>query len=125
VRLGLQKGKDVVNDVPGDADQVVFTVPLRVKKNATTGRPNFLGPYAHGTPEERFIYLSWGERLGNEWDMFRRAKIHLKHLDWKSIEQSQETGRPLEVVLDMTDKRGEPICASVKADRIKWAEVMA
>jgi hypothetical protein len=92
VRLGLQKGQEVIEDVSADVESVSFTVPLRVEKNLKTGNPNFLGPFAQGKPEERFICLCWGERKGNDWDGFRRAKVHLKHLDWPVLEKSLETG---------------------------------
>jgi len=121
VRLGIQKGVDVVDDVPGDAPSVTFTVQLRVTKNLKTGKPNFLGRYAHGTPEERFLYLSWGERKGAAFHMFRRAKIHLNHLDWNVLEPAIKSGRPIEARLDMTDGKGGPLCASVRGDKITWA----
>jgi hypothetical protein len=121
VRLGIQNGNDVIEDVPGDAESVTFKVPLRVIKNLKTGKPNFLGRYTHGTPEERFLYLAWGERRGAIWQGFRRAKIHLNHLDWNTIDPAIKSGQPIEARLDMTDGKGGPLCASVRGDRIEWA----
>jgi hypothetical protein len=132
VRLGIQRGQEVIEDVLANARSVTFNCDMRVEKNAKTGKPNFLGPYAHGTPEERFIYLSWGEKRGEKrgekggekegqhWHMFRRAKVHLKHLDWKTVEKALSTGQPIEAVIKMTDKKGGPLCASVKDEYIKW-----
>ena len=114
VRLGIQRGKEVVEDVPADVQDVTFTVPLRVGSNAKDGRPNFLGAYAQGTPEERFVYLCWGERVGETWDVFRRVKIPLKQLDWEPLQQSWSSGAPIEITIDMTDKNGGPVCGSVK-----------
>lgn len=113
VRLGIQKGKDVVDDVPADTPQVSFTVPLRVEHSPETGKPNFLGPFAHGTPTERFIYLCCGERQGDEWDGFRRAKVHLKHLTWQQVEAAIQQEQPIVFSFDMTDAKGGPVCGSL------------
>lgn len=120
VRLGIQKGKEVIEDVLAEAEAVTFTCLLRVARDSDTGKPNFLGPYAQGTPQERFIYLCWGERKEGGWDGFGRAKIHLKEIDWSSVEQTIATGKPLEAVIKMTDKKGNPLCASVGQDNITW-----
>ncbi|ETX05256.1 MAG: hypothetical protein ETSY2_24070, partial [Candidatus Entotheonella gemina] len=80
VRLGLRHGNTVIDDEPGDSENAVFRFTLRIAPNKKNGQPNFLGPYAQGTPEQRFVYLCWGERRGDEWEGFRRAKIHLKQI---------------------------------------------
>jgi hypothetical protein len=120
VRLGVQRGRDVVDDVPGDVSDVTFTVPLRVTRNAKSGNPNFLGPFAQGTPDDRFIYLSWGERHNGAWDMFRRAKVKLNHLTWETVEQAMKQGESIEAVISMTDRSGGPLCASVREQYIAW-----
>lgn len=120
IKLGVQKGREVVDDVFADLKQVTFRVPLRVERNPQNGQPNFLGPYAHGTPDARFIYLSWGERKNGTWDGFRRAKIHLSQIGWETIEASCQTEKPIEADLEMTDEKGGPLCASVKNEKIKW-----
>ncbi|MBA3439917.1 MAG: hypothetical protein H0T92_08630 [Pyrinomonadaceae bacterium] len=123
VRLGVQKGDGVIDDVPADEKHVTFSVPLRVERNPKTLKPNFRGPFAHGTPDERFIYLSWGERHAGVWVMFRRAKIHLNHLDWKTVEYALVTGRPVEASVSMTDEKGGPLCGSIKGSNIHWKVV--
>jgi Family of unknown function (DUF5990) len=120
IKVGAQKGDTVVDDVFGDAKQASFDFELRVERNAKTGKPNFLGPYAHGKPTERFLYLCWGQRIGGAWHGFRRAKIHLSHLDWPTVETAIAASRPIEAVLKLTDKKGGPLCASVKGDQIGW-----
>lgn len=114
VRLGIQRGQDVIEDVLGDAESVTFTVPLRVAANAKDGPPNFLGPFAHGTPGARFLYLCWGERNGDDWDGFRRAKVRLMFLDWERLQRHWETGKPVEISLGMTDAKGGPVCGTLK-----------
>jgi hypothetical protein len=113
VRLGIQKGKEVIEDVPADRTQVTFTMPLRVERDSETGKPNFLGPFAQGTPQERFIYLCWGEKRGGNWDGFRRAKLHLKHLTWKQVEAALQQNQPIKFSFDMTDAKGGPACGSL------------
>lgn len=120
VRLGIQKGKDVIEDVLAEAEAIVFTCLLRVERNSETGKPNFLGPYAQGTPQARFIYLCWGERKEGIWHGFGRAKIHLNTIDWHAVEQSIATGNPVEAIIKMTDKKGRPLYASVGKDKIIW-----
>src|SRR4028119_702213 len=131
VRLGVQKGTDVVDDVPGDVASATFRISLRVSGKAPDGQPNFLGPYAHGTPDKRFLYLCWGERLGERegeaqggsWEGFRRAKVHLSLLSWEWILAALESGRALKAVVEMTDDRGGPMCGSVSKDKIQWQRV--
>ncbi len=120
VRLGVQKGKVVIEDRLADAEELVFTCLLRVERNIESGKPNFLGPCAQGTPTERFIYLCWGERITGLWDGFGRVKVHLKELSWPSVEQAVATGDPIEAIIKMIDKKGGPLYASVKSDNITW-----
>ena len=120
VRVGVQLGKDVVEDVPGDTEGLVFDVPLRVRQHPDTGRPNFLGPGAHGTVQDRFLYLCWGQRHGTTWAGFRRAKILLKDLPWTVVEQHLQSGTPLEATVRMTDAQGQPVCASLKSTHLRW-----
>ncbi len=117
VRLGIQRGQEVIDDVPADTSQVTFTLPLCVEQNAKTGQPNFIGPFAHGTPQERFLYLCWGEWKDGAWDGFRRAKVHLKHLTWDQVEAALRQGKPIEFSFDMTDAKGGPACGSLNLHR--------
>lgn len=121
VRLGIQRGAEVVDDVPADVPGVVFEAPLRVVRNEANGRPNFLGPYAHGTVQDRFLYLCWGERIAGGWDGFRRAKVPLKELSWEAVAAHVERGAPLVAELQLTDAKGEPLCASVKPSHHRWS----
>jgi hypothetical protein len=120
VRLGVQRDRDVIDDVPGDAGDVTFAIPLRVTRNAKSGKPNFLGPFAQGTPDDRFIYLNWGERHHGVWEGFRRAKIKLGHLSWETVERVIKQGVPIEALIYMTDRSGGPLCASVADSNIAW-----
>ncbi len=115
VRLGIQKGAEVVDDVLAEGDGMTFTAMLRVS-GRKTGEPNFLGPYAQGKPEERFLYLCWGERTADGWSLIGRAKVPLTHLNWPRLDKSWETGEPITLSVTMMDTRGRPACGTVKAD---------
>lgn len=120
VRLGIQQGRVVVDDVSGDVSQVTFTIPLRVTQQGGTDQLNFGGPFVHGPARERFVYLFWGTRQDGTWEMVRRAKVHLRQLGWSSIQRALERREPIRATLDLTDARGGPLSGSVKDQNIEW-----
>jgi hypothetical protein len=111
--LGIQRGKDVVQEVQLPAEQVTFEGELRVSGDMA---PNFLGPYAHGTVQERFLYLCWGYRHLGSWAGFRRVKIPLTGLTFQSMVSGH-----LHVRIRCTDAKGGPICATIKGDAVVWS----
>ena len=120
VYLGIQKGKEVIETIPGDARKAVFQPTFRVKR-LEDGTADFFGPFAQGKRGERFVYLSWGvcAREG-EFRMFRRAKIQLSHLTWKTVQAHITAARPIVARLTLTDCKGCPLCATVKEPHIRW-----
>jgi len=129
VRLGVQQGREeVVGDVSADRDEATFAVPVFVKQSRPSDRPgedpDFSGPYVQGRRGERFLYLCWGERRdGAAWDGFGRAKLSLKGLGQGLLDTVLRTQEQVEVVLDMTDKAGRPICGTIPENRIFWTRV--
>ena len=120
IHLGIQRGEEVVDAAPGNSKEIVFEPTFRVSPLAG-GRTNFLGPFAKGTPKERFFYLSWVVKgAEGRLTMFRRAKVHLSHLPWSRVEEAARSGKPLCVELSMTDSRGGPLCGSVRDDDARW-----
>lgn len=120
VHLGIQRGNEVIEVVPANRKRAIFEPHFRVAP-LPNGKTNFLGPYAKGTPTERFFYLCWvvkdkdGRLRG-----FRRAKIHLSHLPWSQVEEAIQSNKPLTVTLSLTDKKGEPRCASIRSNEARW-----
>ena len=117
VHLGIQRGDEVIELTPANRKRVVFEPDFRVAPLAD-GKTNFLGPFAKGTPSERFFYLSWvvkGE--SGRLTRFRRAKIHLSHLLWSQVEAASHSGKALSVTLSMSGKRGDPRCGSIRDGR--------
>lgn len=120
VRIGIQKGEEIEQDVSGDADRAVFTATLQVKRNMKDGRPMFTGPYVFGPSTGRFLYLSWGERKEGKWEMFRRAKIPLNSLGWDLIMKAIDSGQPIELAVNLTDAKGGPTCGGLKDPSMRW-----
>jgi Family of unknown function (DUF5990) len=113
--IGIQEGQEVVQRVQLPADSVVFEAELRIGNNESEPNPNFLGPFAHGGKEARFMYVCWGRPRFGGWSGFRRAKLPLAGLSWDAIESNTVRGK-----LRCTDSKGGPICATVKADHFAW-----
>jgi hypothetical protein len=122
VRLGIQKGTEVIEDVPADTEEVRFTVPLRILQNTQTAQTDFRGPFVQGKAGDRFLYLSWGQRQGERFDMFRRAKFPLRHLDRPRIAEALKSGKPVEAFVDMTDPKGMPLTATIHEESFQWRE---
>lgn len=98
----------------------VFECDVRVRPNARTASPNFLGDFVHGKPDERFLYLSWrpkgcglGQPASSPTCWTRRMKIHLRTITWPQIEEATQSKRVLEATVEGTGKDGGPSCASV------------
>jgi len=120
VFLGIQRGKDVIEQVPGDAKTVTFEPEFRVERKKD-GTPNFLGPFAQGTADDRFFYLSWGVKDSRGgFAMFRRLKIRLGHLSATRVARACRSGEPIMVRLRLTDAKGGPLCATPRPPNIEW-----
>jgi len=120
VFLGIQRGKDVIEQVPGDAKTVTFEPEFRVERKKD-GTPNFLGAFAQGTADDRFFYLCWGVKgPGGRFDMFRRLKIRLGHLSAARVERACRSDQPITVRLRLTDAKGGPLCATPRPPNIEW-----
>lgn len=120
VYVGIQRGDEVIEAVPASRQRVVFEPRFRVAP-LPGGKTNFLGPFAKGTPTQRFFYLSWVVKdEDGSLIMFRRAKIHLSHLSWSEVEKAIHSGKPLSVTLSLTDPSGAPRCASLRGAALRW-----
>lgn len=79
---------------------------------------DFRGPAVHGKRGERFLYLTWGTVSGDEFTMFRRAKLML------SEAPADVSGdQALVATVALTDEKGLPRCARVRAPHIQWSVV--
>ena len=122
IHLGIQCGETITNAVTGDHDHAVFEPVFRVRRTAD-GQPNFLGPYAKGTPDARFFYLSWAEETADgALAMFGRLKVHISHLTWEQVLAAVEDGRDVQVQIAMTDAKGGPKCGSAHPSGAVWSQ---
>jgi hypothetical protein len=116
--VGVQRDDQVVDLVPGDAGSVIFDLTVDV-----VDKPRgleFLGPYAHGSPLARFIYLSWGSVVERRFEMFRRAKLMFDVLDPAEVRENLATGNRLQATVDLTDAKGGPLCGTIRPPKVIW-----
>ena len=118
VHVGVQRGKDVIDVVPGDASRAVFDLDVELRRGRD-GPPDPGGPYVHGRPGERFVYLSWGTVEGGSFEMFRRLKLWLRGLDPELLKRAADGGR-LEAHLELTDSSGGPRCGGLRPESVDW-----
>jgi hypothetical protein len=63
--------------------------------------PNFLGTFAHGTPQDRFLYLTWKNTPTHQ--IIQRIKVKLASITAAQVEAALQSGKSL--------------CASIEATR--------
>ena len=102
--FGLQnKKQDIIVGEKLPDGRLRFSCELKVKPT-DAGQPNFTGPFAHGTVQERFLYLSYRVMQNGEWKWNRRIKVHLKTITWEQVEAAQST--PGAFLVAAVDGRG-------------------
>jgi hypothetical protein len=108
--LGLQ---------PGDATAAVWE--LEATATAGAAGTDLRGPYISGRPGRRFIYLSWGavDDTGT-FTMFRRAKLELDAVAPATLAAALRSGQ-LTGTVQLTDARGNPVCAALRPGQISWS----
>jgi len=116
---GLQKGKgndyETVQTQRGANKDLIFNFTVRVTE-AKNGRPNFLGPFAQGSADGRFVYLDIGTYAGQKNTAWaRRLKIPLAGIEWPAIESALKAGTPLQArVAGSGGRDGGPTCGTIK-----------
>lgn len=120
LHLGIQRDSEIVEAVPTDRNHTTFRPALRVRKH-TDGSANLLGPFAHGPRAERFIYLNWViVRDGTPREQIGRIKLHLNHIKYEDAQKAAARKKPIKVTLQLTNEKGKPVFASVRASQAKW-----
>ncbi len=97
-----------------------FEFDVTVHGAIPDGRPRFLGPFVHGPPAGRFVYVRVGTAAGDPaspWS--RRVKIPLKDLGWDQI-ATLKPGERLEARYAGTGRDGSPACATVPLKPPAW-----
>ena len=107
-RLGLH---------PGDASSAVWM--LECSTAVTAHGVDLKGPYIHGRPGQRFIYLAWGTMDdAGTFTLFRRAKLMFVGIRADVIDAAVRSGQLL-ARLRLTDAKGHPLCAAVRPPLIE------
>lgn len=121
--FAVQEGSaGLVGATPRKDDRLQFDFELRIGLREDGSGYQFLGPFAQGTPRDRFVYLNSGRRAGQSgtpWD--RRAKIKLLPIPAELLKcVLAKPGLVLCGTLDGTGRDGGPICASIAPDKVTW-----
>ncbi|WP_420642198.1 DUF5990 family protein [Candidatus Leptofilum sp.] len=119
LQFGIQRGKTVVSVQDIHPDVVRLTVELEA---TAVPKPDhtfdWKGPFVHGRPGERFLYLNWGREQANGWHNVRRAKIPLRLIPTELVETAVAQNKILHGTLTGLARDGGPIAASVKT--VQW-----
>ncbi|GAA2190166.1 DUF5990 family protein [Micromonospora lupini] len=118
VHVGVQRKTEVIDRVPADAVMAIWTV--EVSSREIDGVLDVGGPYVHGRPGARFLYLSWGAVTEDGFAMFRRAKLMFTDIPTALLRAAHDGGGLLVGRLGLTDATGEPVCARVHPAAITW-----
>jgi hypothetical protein len=85
--FGLQdKERRLSAGQPQPDGSLVFECELWAKR-AADGKANFLGVFAHGTPTDRFLYLTLLNADTDQAEIVKRIKVKLPLITWEQIEQ--------------------------------------
>ena len=113
MHVGVQRGREAEQLVPGDAAEAVFDLSFTPLEPGEAR-----GPFVHGRRGERFVYLVWVS--GPDRAMFRRLKLLLADVPADVWVAAQRPGHRLEAHLGLTDGRGGPRCARVVPPVVVW-----
>jgi hypothetical protein len=98
-QFGIQDASGAL--YPGDLDAdgcISFAFSLAVKPGRADA-PVFSGPFAHGPPAKRFLYLGWRNRNAA---FAQRVSLPLTSIGWEQVRQAQALGAAL--VCRLVDK---------------------
>jgi uncharacterized protein DUF5990 len=119
VHVGVQRKATVVSWVPVSAPSAVWEFEVDVRE--IDELLDVGGPFVHGRPGARFLYLSWGNVDGSAFTMFRRAKLMFSDIPTATLRAAFDSGAALQATLGLTDSFGDPRCARVRPPDIVWS----
>jgi hypothetical protein len=118
VHVGVQRKAEVVDRFPMTAPKATWEFDVAVRE--IDDLLDVGGPFVHGRPGARFLYLSWGNVDGDRFDMFRRAKLMFGDIPTAVLRDAYERGGVLVGELGLTDEHGDPKSARVRPPDIVW-----
>lgn len=122
VAMRVQRGKDeLLEPTTASSNAIAFEFEITVDMNGD--RPNFLGKYAQGPKDARFVYVNSGTYAGQHATAWaRRAKLSLMTISARQLKAVVDDPKCcLETVMPGVGRDGGPTCASVKG--IEWKVV--
>ncbi|MBL7261783.1 DUF5990 family protein [Paractinoplanes lichenicola] len=118
VHVGVQRDRTVVDLVPAWAASARWQ--FEITSREVDELLDVGGPWVHGRPGARFLYLSWGNVNGDDFHMFRRAKLMFGDVPTALLRRAHDGEGVLTASLPLTDGFGDPICARVRPPVIEW-----
>jgi hypothetical protein len=118
VQVGVQRRAEVVDRFPVDAQAATWE--FEVDSREIDGLLDVGGPYVHGRPGARFLYLSWGVVDGAEFAMFRRSKLMFGDVPTGLLRAAHDGDGVLVGRLGLTDGTGGPRAARVRPPDVGW-----
>jgi hypothetical protein len=119
VHVGVQRKAEVVSLFAAWAESAVWELDVTARE--VDGLLDVGGPFVHGRPGARFLYLSWGNVDGEAFEMFRRAKLMFGDIPTPLLRAAfEDGGGVLAGELGLTDPYGDPACARVRPPDIVW-----
>ncbi|MFZ1700076.1 MAG: DUF5990 family protein [Pyrinomonadaceae bacterium] len=122
VTMCVQRGRDeLLPPAIKTSEKLVFEFTISV--DTVAGTPNFLGKYAQGPKDARFVYVNSGTYAREHHSCWgRRAKVSLMSITAKQVTETLSTPTAIvETSFAGVGRDGGPTCASVKG--IEWRVV--
>ena len=119
VSVGVQRKAEVVERVPARSPSAVWEFDVTARE--IDGLLDVGGPWVHGRPGARFLYLSWGRVHGDTFSMFRRAKLLFGDIPTAMLRAAYSGEGVLVAQLGLTDELGGPRCARVRPPDVVWS----
>jgi hypothetical protein len=123
--MALQRGADeIVGRATSSAAPLAFDFDVTVHGMLADGRPRFVGPWVHGPPAERFVYLRVGQHAGQmDTPWGGRVKVPLRDIAWAAID-ALAPGHRLEGRVNGRGRKDGPALASVPILPPGWMAVV-
>ena len=116
--FGLQDKDGLLHvGTPDASGRSVFAFALQARPHKSGG-VILTGPFAHGTPEARFLYLGWRRADGA---FAQRLKVPLGTISWDDADEAMRQERPLVATLVDQEPRATKTGANVGGTRaVEW-----
>ena len=124
VAFAVQRGQsELLPPFEVHAGSPAFAFTLRLGQGKDGRAFNFLGEFAQGPVEDRFVYVNSGSRAGQPqscWE--RRAKLKLAAVPAELVQAAANNpARALLAVMSGVAPDGGPICATVPPSAVSWS----